>query len=316
MGQPQPDRNTRLILSAKAQHGVVTRQQALHAGFSPAAIARSIQSGRWKMLHRGIYLVDPGAARATAVLLGNVLRAPGRTWASHRSAAHLWGLWTPAPEPAEITTMANLRGNARIVRVATLPRSDQRSHRGIAVTSPERTLVDLAAVGDHDVVEAAVLEATRAALTTIRRLRTYCRATATPGRSGPAQLLRTLAGWDGQEPESLLEVRLYRLMHSHGLPPFERQWPIRDGGRVIARVDAAYPREKIAIEADGYRWHSGAAQWRSDLERRNALTRSGWLVLHFTWDDVHRRPGIVASTIRAALARSGSSVTARRESAL
>src|SRR5438270_9369463 len=49
-------------------------------------------------------------------------------------------------------------------------------------------------------------------------------------------------------------------------------------GHLIARVDFAFPAAKVAVEADGYRWHSGRAQWQQDLERRNALTNLGWRV--------------------------------------
>jgi very-short-patch-repair endonuclease len=76
---------------------------------------------------------------------------------------------------------------------------------------------------------------------------------------------------------------------------------VREDGRFVARLDFAYPLPKIAIEADGYRWHGDVLQWRADLGRRNALTRLGWRVLHFTWDDVKCRPGEVAATIERAL---------------
>jgi very-short-patch-repair endonuclease len=102
----------------------------------------------------------------------------------------------------------------------------------------------------------------------------------------------------------VLEARLLRVIRRHRtLPEPVAQYEVREQGRFVARVDFAYPERKIAIEADGYRWHSDAARWRRDLSRRNELTRAGWLVLHFTWADVSSRPRDVAATILAAISR-------------
>lgn len=66
-------------------------------------------------------------------------------------------------------------------------------------------------------------------------------------------------------------------------------------------VDFAYPDKKLAIEADGYRWHSGRRRWQHDISRGNELIRLGWRVIHVTADDVKHRPDIVAQMIRSAL---------------
>jgi very-short-patch-repair endonuclease len=69
----------------------------------------------------------------------------------------------------------------------------------------------------------------------------------------------------------------------------------------LARVDLAYPDVLLAIEADGYRYHSGRVAWQRDLERRNALTSRGWRVIHVTWKDVVLEGERVAADIRRAL---------------
>ncbi|MEA2486709.1 MAG: hypothetical protein QOF16_363, partial [Actinomycetota bacterium] len=65
----------------------------------------------------------------------------------------------------------------------------------------------------------------------------------------------------------------------------------------------AYPDHGIAIEVEGWRWHSGVSRWQADLERRNLLTNAGWMVLHFTWNDIQKRPKWVVEQIRMALSR-------------
>jgi very-short-patch-repair endonuclease len=79
------------------------------------------------------------------------------------------------------------------------------------------------------------------------------------------------------------------------------QHEVREGGRVLARVDFAYPDLRIAIEVDGYRWHSGRARWERDLGRRNDLTALGWRVVHVTSSDLAHRPDRIVRMIAQAL---------------
>lgn len=291
------------------QHGVVTRQQAIARGFSVSAIARAVERGEWQRLHAGIFIVDPASDPVVARLVGAILRAPGRTWASHRSACGVWGLGGATPLMPEVSTTARLRaGGATVHRIDFMPEMDASRRAGVPLTSPDRTLIDLGGVVARAEVEAAVLSALRKGLTTRERLLERALGLAAPGRRGSRVVAKLLEGWGPDPlPESVLETALLRLIRQNGLPRPARQWQVRDdSGRVVARVDLAYPRRMVAIEADGYRWHTDPTRWRRDLSRRNALTRLGWRVLHFTWDDVHLRPADVVATISAAF--SGPSV--------
>jgi very-short-patch-repair endonuclease len=288
---------------ARGQHGVVTRRQAVAAGFSVSAIARAVERGEWRRLHSGIFVVDPAADPVMSRLMAAILRAPGRTWASHRSACAVWGIGNITPLTPEVSTTAWLRhGCATVHRVVVMPDEDACRRMGLPVTSPERTLVDFGGVATTSDLEAAIINALRTGLTTRERLNERAVALAAPGRRGSRAVTRILEEWgDGARSESVLESRLLGIIRRHQLPEPARQWVVRDGGRFVARVDFAYPRRMVAIEADGYRWHTDSSRWRTDLSRRNALTKAGWLVLHFTWDDVNRRPGEVAATIARAL---------------
>lgn len=72
-------------------------------------------------------------------------------------------------------------------------------------------------------------------------------------------------------------------------------------GRV--RLDFAYVEARVAIEADGFRWHSSRKRWDGDRERALALGLLGWTVVRVTWTQLHDRPDDVVETIRALLAR-------------
>jgi very-short-patch-repair endonuclease len=66
--------------------------------------------------------------------------------------------------------------------------------------------------------------------------------------------------------------------------------------------DLALPAARIAIEVDGWAWHSDVERFRHDRRRQNALVLARWTVLRFTWDDLTRRPDTAISQIQAALA--------------
>lgn len=99
--------------------------------------------------------------------------------------------------------------------------------------------------------------------------------------------------------------RLLRCIRRGRLPEPARQFEVRDRGKLFARVDLAYPDVRLAIEADGYRYHSGRVAWQRDLERRNSLTSLGWRVIHVTWNDVVSGGERVLVEIRQALGNPG-----------
>ncbi|MGH2725923.1 MAG: endonuclease domain-containing protein [Actinomycetota bacterium] len=103
--------------------------------------------------------------------------------------------------------------------------------------------------------------------------------------------------------ESALEAIVWRLLLDGGLPPPVRQYEVRDvGGKLVARVDFAYPEALIAIEADGHEFHSSRRDWQRERTRQNALIRLGWRIYRVTWGDATRRPRLVVADIGALLA--------------
>lgn len=93
------------------------------------------------------------------------------------------------------------------------------------------------------------------------------------------------------------------LLRSSGIELPQTQFKVFDSGELVARLDFAYPERLVAIEADGFAYHSGRVKWQLDVSRRNWLTSLGWLVIHVTWEDVTTRPEKVIDSIRNALRR-------------
>lgn len=286
---------------AASQHGVVTRTEALSLGLTPSAIDRRCRKGVLRRLHDGVYAHAAVPAGLRQTLLAICRWAGGGTAASHRSAAHLWRFDGYDDSILEISGPRRLRSSKVISHVTIpIPIEDMRQVEGIPVTSPERTLVELAAVEGPDRLEDALDTALRRRLTTVRRMQLRVRAEG--GRKGIGKLRKLLAERDGEgrPSESRFETRLHRVLDDHGLPP-TRQFTIWNGGDFVARVDFCFVEAKLIVEADGYQWHSSRRAWQRDRERRNELTEMGWRVIQLTWDDVTRHAARTVERLRALL---------------
>jgi very-short-patch-repair endonuclease len=86
-------------------------------------------------------------------------------------------------------------------------------------------------------------------------------------------------------------VRL--LVLAAGLPAPVAQFEVRAGGRFVARVDFAWPEQRLALEYDGL-WHAEPGRFARDRQRLNALTAAGWRVVFVTAADLHRPAALLA----------------------
>lgn len=147
----------------------------------------------------------------------------------------------------------------------------------IPVTTVTRTLLDLGALASVKQVERALDSAFRQRLTTIDRLDRCLQENAGRGRRGAGILRHLLAQRDPAAAllESPLEKRLLQILRQHGLPIPASQYRIYRDDRLVARVDFAYPELKLAIEADGYLFHSEKSDWERDRERDAELAEIG-----------------------------------------
>jgi predicted transcriptional regulator of viral defense system len=167
---------------AAHQHGVVSRAQLVEIGLGASAIKRRVAFGRLQPLHRGVYAVGHRALRREAWWMAAVLAAgPGATL-SYRSAAELWDIRQSARARVEVSVPRHRRSTARLeVHVVPTAPDELTTEAGIPVTTPARTLFDLAAVVSQRHLEAAFKEAE------IRRL-------TSPTSRCPRRALRRTAG--------------------------------------------------------------------------------------------------------------------------
>jgi len=290
------------------QHGVVSRTQLLDLGVSSRSIERRKASGALLGVHPGVYRSPVAPVSEDQKLWSAVLAAGPEAAVSHRSAAaisQLRGIRVDQPEISVIHERPRLEG-CHLHRMQSLSPPDiYRRSDGLPVTTVARTILDLGAVVHPDLVARAAIDGLHRRLTRWDQLAEVLAREGRRGRAGSAALRRFLAR---EEPgvaalESELEVRFWELIKSSGLPLPERQFIVRDGGRVL-RLDFAYPDIWLDIELDGMAWHGTAADRRRDRERDRLLRSLGWRVLRFGWEDVVRNPLRVLDGISGALAAS------------
>ena len=209
---------------AARQDGLITYQQLCALGFSNATIARHLALGRLYRVHRGVYVVgraylsQAGRFRAALLAIGD------DSILSHITAAVHLGFWTyDAPEFVDVTVPRNVRSRVgiRLHRVGHLSRSATTIWRGIRVTTPTRTLLDLAAtLTDQEVFERAVHEAQVQKITNLRRLHAEIDRAGPRAAAAAARVAIEIA--DGAKPtRSRFEDWDVRLLRRHHFPPFE-----------------------------------------------------------------------------------------------
>jgi hypothetical protein len=265
------------------QAGLLTRDQAIKAGFTAEAIEWRIARGQWVRIIPGIYLTTPGRADWEMRAVAALLHAGSGSALCGNSAGHAWGLVRSEPKEIEVVIPAHRRARAPEGIVIRRSRAlegrihpTEWPHRIVA----EHTVFDLSQGKPFDRAIALGAKAVDLKLATADTLRA-----ALEGRRGQShakELTEALADVaDGAE--SPAEVRYVRdVERAHGLPTGRRQVPIVGGGR----RDVAYDEWALVVEIDGRLGHTGwtARQAEGRRDRKAAVT--GRLTVRCHWPDL------------------------------
>jgi hypothetical protein len=299
---------THLNQISARQHGLITRQQAIDAGLSAAAVDRRLTDRRWLALRSGVYAVG-GSPHTWEQAVVAVCLAGGRgTVASHATAARLWDLErTPPADRIHVTSgpQRRIRLDGVVAhRSIRLTAADITTRHRIPVTAPARTIIEVSGLMGTSGTGKCIDDALRRGLVTIDLLRASVARLAGPGRRRlrvvRAALTDRLPGYD--PGDSNLEVRALRTLAAAGLPTPTQQHRILIDGRT-RRIDLAYPEAKVAIELDGWTWHGNVDAFHADRATRNELTSLGWAVLQIT---AEASPDTITRWVRDTLASRGS----------
>lgn len=291
---------------AAAQHGLIRRADARRLGLSDRQILHRVGQGRWIRRSSSVFALDgfPG---------GDEQETLAAAWAVDGAAARRSSSWVlevlDEPPPLPDVVSSGRAGKTlhptklTLHRTDTLPISDVIIHRGIPVTTIERTLCDLGAVVDLSTLRSCMMRSFQMGLTHPDRLIRRHLELGGRGRPGSAGL-RALLGEiepDLMLLESDLETTLLLLIVESGLPRPTLQHPVELEGQRY-RIDMAYPELRIAIEADGFAVHGTREAFEGDRARQNRLMLAEWQVLRFTWRQVCRQPEWVVDQLRTAVA--------------
>jgi very-short-patch-repair endonuclease len=241
--------------------------------------------------------VPPSAAAALVRLPHAVL--------SHDTAARVHGIDLVTADQALHLTVPRSHGHVSLLGGTVwrrpLPPADVEVRAdGVRITTVVRTLTDLARRGPVEHAVVAADSALRSRLTGLDAVQQALRAQRGPGATG----CRQVAPWLDPASESVLESLLRVVLLAGPWPPPVTQHEVRDSdGLLTARLDFAWPLVRLAVEADGFAFHSDRAAYRRDRERLNRLVSLGWSVLRFTYEDVVRRPDYVTALVAECLRR-------------
>ena len=297
---------------AATQHGLVTAAQCRELGVTYSTVSRRVITGAWERAGPGVYRMAGAPRTWQARAHGAVLAAGPDALASHRTAAHLWGLrGFPAPGRIEVTVprhrwTGTQRSGVVVHESLAYDLAQATTRQGIPVTGPARTLIDLAAVVDDFELLRALDEIRRLSLASWPDLWEAFLLHARRGRPGIVRAREVLRRRDGRRvPETELARLFMTLLDDAGLPePLAEHW-VR-GDRWRYRLDLAYPSLLLGIELDGKEGHLNEVAFEADPVRDNRLRLAGWTVLHYTWRRFVDAPTEVVEEVRTALqSRSG-----------
>lgn len=272
---------------ARQQHGLISRIQLDELGVSRHLIRRHTASGAWTRLTRGLYRVGADAMTIEDRQFAALVAAPGGAALSHRSAAVKWGLDTP---PAYMIQLTIAQGQGytpmsgiEVFRSRDLRPEDVELLGELRVTTPARTIIDLAASLSDDELRAMIDSARRRDRAFDTALASSLRAIGR-GHRGARRLREFLDAESGSTAASALESLAAGIIAEVNLgTPIRHLW--EHDADFCAELDYAWPDELVDLELDGYAFHSTRAQLQSDKARDRTLSWMGWRVLRFTWDD-------------------------------
>jgi very-short-patch-repair endonuclease len=288
----------RLIsLVAARQHSAISWHQLLALGVRRGAIESRVRRSLLHPRHRGVYLWGSPSPTSLARAAAAVLACGEGAALSHDTAAALWGYRQAASGLIEVTTVRRRvrQPGIRAHASTCLDPADIDRLDGIAITTPGRTLLDLAGRLSARELAQALEQAQISGRVTKTAIATTL---ARPRRTG-AKALRSLVA----EPaftRSESERRLLALLRAAKLPQPEFN-AMAEG----YEVDALWRDERVALEFDSYAFRATRAAFERDRRRDATLTRAAITPLRTTWHELNAESHALVARIAVALARSG-----------
>jgi len=273
---------------------VVSRAQVLAAGADRMAIEYRLKVGRLVEVHRAVYAVGHLPPSPHSRAMAAVLACGPEAVLSHRPAAALWGFAAPSHGPIEVSApTAHRRRGVRVHRTRTLTPQDITTHFGIPVTTPARTLVDLAdQLGDRALAR-AVNEAR--VLRRVSNQEIAAIVARSPGRRATSRISPLIEQLGGPT-RSVFEDAFLRFTRAYRLGTPEVNFAI-----AAHEVDFLWRPERLIVELDSRTFHQTTRAFEEDRDRDADLLVAGLSVVRITWSRLTREPAREAGRLDALL---------------
>jgi very-short-patch-repair endonuclease len=294
------DRKTKRTLFelAKKQHGVASRGQLLGLGLNNDAVDYLIATDFLHPIFRGVHAVGRRELTRYGTWMAAVLSCGPTAVLAYRSAGALWKICEEEPGEIEILirgTSGRRKRDGRVIRTRTSFKPTRQ--RGIPVTTPIDTLIDLGTCLPSRRLEAAVSEADARGIVKVPTLHEAVHAQ--PGRPGTPALRALLDPATFVLTQSELERLFVPIARRAGLPKPTTQ---KRFGKM--RVDFYWGTPLcLVVEVDGLTYHRTAERQAKDTARDHAHFLAGRTPLRFTHHQVAREPAYVETILKAAVER-------------
>jgi very-short-patch-repair endonuclease len=291
---------------AATQCGLVHRRQLSEIGLSRSAsrhlIEREVLAWCTPTVLRLVGSPDSLDQRALAA----VLDAGAGSALSHETAGAWWEVPSFLAEPLRIIRPHGVKPRPSHLAVVHQSRDLLPHHcvelRGVPVTTPARTLLDLAGVLTLGRTARALDTALARRLVRLDELEQLLDEVARKGRPGVVALRTLIAErrTEGPLPESALELRFEQVLRRHGLPSMERQVELGGHDGRVARVDYFHRVARIVVFVDSATYHTALLDRAHDDAQTAALRGLGYTVLRFSDAQVLYREDEIVDALRHA----------------
>jgi very-short-patch-repair endonuclease len=257
---PREVRQRCVAAVAAKQWGNVTSEQLARCGVSTSTIGRWVDEGRLHPRHRGVYPVGHRNPAPEARWSAALLAYGDHSVLTRHTSVALQGLRRP-PTTVTVAVPRQARRQRGVEPHVSMPfhRDEVVVRKGLRTTSIERTLLDLAAIGEP--VERLVAEALAKRLTSIAKLKTYLARRV--GARGAARLRRCI---EGRQTRSDVEKEFVGWLEDRDIPV-----PLLNEPFGPFTLDGLWREANLVIEIDTFETHGTRHSFEDD-RRRDAYT--------------------------------------------
>lgn len=285
---------------AARQRTLLSPDQLADCGLTPDAIRHRQHSGRLHVVFRSVYSMGCGVLPPLAREQAALMALGEHTFLSHRSAAFVWGIREAEPDDVEVSVVGRCcesRDGIVVHRIKAIDRRDLRHHEDLWVSSPARTVLEVAAVGTHDELIDVIDQGLALRRFTPGDLKSVL--ARNRGRRGTARLADVIADETTMAiSRSRAEKALLRLIRDARLPLPETNVKF---GRFEA--DFVWHEQRLIVELDSPTFHGGPGAFQRDREKDLVYRDAGYDVLRFTRAHVIHEPAMVLVRLVRALER-------------